>query len=70
LASAGPSVVFSFVIEAFVDCAGGRFTRLPGGAATEWTHNRSDELQTFCILAFAFKITPELLVKGIIFWRW
>jgi putative ABC transport system permease protein len=63
----GPSVVFSFVIEAlliaFVGGLLGCLVVLPLNGLTTGAMN----LQTFSHLAFAFKITPELLVKGIIF---
>ncbi len=63
----GPSVVLSFVIEAlliaFVGGLIGCLVVLPLNGLTTGAMN----LQTFSHLAFAFKITPELLVKGIIF---
>jgi putative ABC transport system permease protein len=63
----GPSVVFSFVIEAlliaFVGGVLGCLVVLPLNGLTTGAMN----LQTFSHLAFAFKITPELLVKGVIF---
>jgi putative ABC transport system permease protein len=63
----GPAVVFSFVIEAlliaFVGGLIGCLVVLPLNGLTTGAMN----LQTFSHLAFAFKITPELLVKGIIF---
>ena len=63
----GPSVVFSFVIEAmliaFVGGLLGCLAVLPLNGLTTGAMN----LQTFSHLAFAFKITPELLVKGILF---
>ncbi len=63
----GPSVVFSFVIEAllisFVGGLIGCVVVLPLNGLTTGAMN----LQTFSHLAFAFKITPELLVKGILF---
>jgi putative ABC transport system permease protein len=63
----GPSVVTSFVIEAlliaFVGGLIGCIAVLPLNGLTTGAMN----LQTFSHLAFAFKITPELLVKGIIF---
>jgi putative ABC transport system permease protein len=63
----GPSVVFSFVIEAllisFVGGLIGCIAVLPLNGLTTGAMN----LQTFSHLAFAFKITPELLVKGVIF---
>ncbi len=63
----GPSVVISFVIEAlliaFVGGVLGCLVVLPLNGLTTGAMN----LQTFSHLAFAFKITPELLVKGVIF---
>jgi putative ABC transport system permease protein len=63
----GPSVVFSFVIEAvliaFVGGLVGCLAVLPLNGLTTGAMN----LQTFSHLAFAFKITPELLIKGVIF---
>jgi putative ABC transport system permease protein len=63
----GPSVVFSFVIEAllisFVGGLLGSIAVLPLNGLTTGAMN----LQTFSHMAFAFKITPELLVKGIVF---
>ena len=63
----GPSVVFSFLIEALlISFVGGLLgclavLRLNGMTAS------TINFQTFSNLAFAFKITPELLVKGIFF---
>jgi len=63
----GPSVVSSFVIEAlliaFVGGLIGCVAVLPLNGLTTGAMN----LQTFSHLAFAFKITPELLMKGILF---
>jgi putative ABC transport system permease protein len=63
----GPAVVFSFVIEAllisFIGGLIGCLAVLPLNGLTTGAMN----LQTFSHLAFAFKITTELLVKGIIF---
>ncbi len=63
----GPAVVFSFVIEAllisFVGGLIGCLAVLPLNGLTTGAMN----LQTFSHLAFAFKITTELLVKGVIF---
>jgi putative ABC transport system permease protein len=63
----GPSVVFSFVIEAllisFVGGLIGCIAVLPLNGLTTGAMN----LQTFSHLAFAFKITTELLIKGVIF---
>ena len=61
------SVVFSFLVEALlISLIGGIIgclVVLPLNGLTTSTMN----FQTFSSLAFAFKITPELLVKGIIF---
>ena len=63
----GPSVVFSFVIEAlliaFVGGLIGCLAVVPLNGLTTGAMN----LQTFSHVAFAFKITPELLVKGVVF---
>ena len=63
----GPSVVFSFLIEAllisFVGGLLGCVAVLRLNGITTSTIN----FQTFSNLAFAFKITPSLLVEGIIF---
>jgi putative ABC transport system permease protein len=61
------AVVVSFLIEAlliaFVGGAIACVAVLPLNGLTTSTMN----FQTFSNLAFAFKITPELLVKGIVF---
>ena len=61
------AVVVSFLIEAllisFVGGGIGCLAVLPLNGLTTSTMN----FQTFSNLAFAFKITPELLVKGIVF---
>jgi putative ABC transport system permease protein len=61
------AVVFSFLIEAliisFIGGGLGCLAVLPLNGLTTSTIN----FQTFSNLAFAFKITPELLVKGIFF---
>jgi len=61
------AVVLSFLIEALlISLIGGGFgclAVLPLNGLTTSTMN----FQTFSNLAFAFKITPELLVKGVIF---
>lgn len=63
----GPSVVFSFMIEALlVSFVGGLIGCLAVLKLNGLTTGAMN-LQTFSHLAFAFKITPELLVKGIIF---
>jgi putative ABC transport system permease protein len=63
----GPSVVFSFLIEAllisFVGGALGCLAVLKLNGLTTSTIN----FQTFSNLAFAFKITPDLLFMGIVF---
>lgn len=63
----GPSVVLSFLVEAllisFVGGAVGCLAVLPLNGLTTGAMN----WQTFSHLAFAFKITPELLTKGILF---
>jgi putative ABC transport system permease protein len=64
---AGSAVVFSFLIEAlliaFVGGVLGCVAVLPLNGLTTSTMN----FQTFSNLAFAFKITPQLLVQGVIF---
>src|SRR5246127_1280636 len=63
----GSSVVFSFLVEALlIALVGGLLgcvAVLPLNGLTTSTMN----FQTFSNLAFAFKITPELLAKGIVF---
>lgn len=63
----GAAVVFSFLVEAlliaFVGGAIGAICVLPLNGLTTGTMN----WQTFSHLAFAFRITPGLLVAGIIF---
>jgi putative ABC transport system permease protein len=63
----GPSVVFSFLVEAllisFVGGVLGCLAVLRLNGLTTSTIN----FQTFSNLAFAFKITPDLLVIGIVF---
>ncbi|HKW57847.1 MAG TPA: ABC transporter permease [Candidatus Acidoferrum sp.] len=63
----GPSVVFSFLIEAlliaFVGGLLGCLAVLKLNGLTTSTIN----FQTFSNLAFAFKITPDLLTEGIVF---
>jgi len=63
----GPSVVFSFLIEAllisFVGGVLGCLAVLRLNGLTTSTIN----FQTFSNLAFAFKITPDLLVMGVVF---
>jgi len=61
------AVVFSFLVEAllisFIGGVIGCLVVLPLNGLTTSTMN----FQTFSNLAFAFKITPELLVKGVLF---
>jgi putative ABC transport system permease protein len=61
------SVIFSFLVEAllisFIGGVIGCLVVLPLNGLTTSTMN----FQTFSNLAFAFKITPQLLVNGIIF---
>ncbi len=63
----GPSVVISFLIEAllisFLGGVVGCLAALPLNGLTTSTMN----FQTFSSLAFAFRITPVLLVTGIVF---
>jgi len=63
----GASVVFSFLVEAlliaFVGGLLGCLAVLPLNGLTTSTMN----FQTFSNLAFAFKITPQLLVQGVFF---
>ena len=63
----GPSVVFSFVIEALlIALVGGLIGCLaviPLNGLTTGAMN----LQTFSHVAFAFRVTPELLVRGVTF---
>jgi putative ABC transport system permease protein len=63
----GPSVVFSFLLEAllisFVGGALGCVAVLRLNGLTTSTIN----FQTFSNLAFAFKITPDLFIMGIVF---
>jgi len=63
----GSAVVFSFLVEALlIALVGGLlgcFAVLPLNGLTTSTMN----FQTFSNLAFAFKITPELLAKGVFF---
>jgi putative ABC transport system permease protein len=63
----GPSVVFSFLIEAllisFVGGVLGCLAVLKLNGLTTSTIN----FQTFSNLAFAFKITPDLMIMGVVF---
>jgi putative ABC transport system permease protein len=63
----GPAVVFSFLVEALIiSLIGGILgciVVLPLNGLTTSTMN----FQTFSNIAFAFKITPNLLLQGIIF---
>jgi putative ABC transport system permease protein len=64
---AGSAVVFSFLIEAlliaFIGGVLGCIAVLPLNGFTTSTMN----FQTFSNLAFAFKITPQLLLQGVLF---
>ena len=64
---AGSAVVFSFLIEAlliaFIGGVLGCVAVLPLNGLTTSTMN----FQTFSNLAFAFRITPQILVQGVIF---
>jgi putative ABC transport system permease protein len=63
----GPSVVFSFVIEALlIAFVGGLIGCIAVLPLNGWTTGAMN-LQTFSHMAFAFKITPDLLVQGIFF---
>ena len=63
----GPAVVFSFLIEALLIALVGGLVGciavLPLNGLTTGAMN----WQTFSHLAFAFKITPDLLIMGVIF---
>jgi len=63
----GPSVVISFMIEAlliaFIGGLIGCVAVMPVNGLTTGAMN----FQTFSHVAFAFKITPELLIKGVLF---
>jgi putative ABC transport system permease protein len=63
----GGTIVFSFIVESlFIALAGGALgclAVLPMNGFTTGTMN----WQTFSHLAFAFRITPELLLQGIVF---
>jgi putative ABC transport system permease protein len=61
------AVVISFSIEALlISLIGGGIGCLAVLPVNGWTTSTMN-FQTFSNLAFAFKITPELLVKGIVF---
>jgi putative ABC transport system permease protein len=63
----GPAVVFSFVLEALlISFAGGVLGCLAVLRLNGYTTGAMN-LQTFSHVAFAFMITPELMVKGIVF---
>ena len=62
-----PSVVFSFVIEALlIAFVGGLIGCVAVLPLNGWTTGAMN-IQTFSHMAFAFKITPGLLLQGIIF---
>jgi putative ABC transport system permease protein len=61
------AVVFSFLVEALlISFIGGVIGCLVVLPLNGWTTSTMN-FQTFSNLAFAFKITPELLIKGVIF---
>lgn len=63
----GPAVVFSFVLEALlISFVGGVLGCLAVLRLNGYTTGAMN-LQTFSHVAFAFKITPELLIQGIVF---
>jgi putative ABC transport system permease protein len=63
----GPAVVFSFVLEALlISFAGGVLGCLAVLKLNGYTTGAMN-LQTFSHVAFAFMITPELMLKGIVF---
>jgi putative ABC transport system permease protein len=63
----GPSVVFSFMIEAMLIAFVGGLIGCVSVLKLNGVTTGAMNFQTFSHVAFAFKITPELLVKGIIF---
>src|SRR6266567_2372739 len=63
----GASVVFSFLVEALlIAFVGGLLGCLAVLPLNGWTTSTMN-FQTFSNLAFAFKITPQLLVQGVFF---
>lgn len=63
----GPAVVFSFVLEALlISFVGGVLGCLAVLRLNGYTTGAMN-LQTFSHVAFAFMITPELLIQGIVF---
>jgi putative ABC transport system permease protein len=63
----GPSVVFSFVLEALLIAFVGGLVGCLAVLRLNGVTTGAMNLQTFSHVAFAFKITTELLVKGIVF---
>jgi len=63
----GPSVVFSFVIEALLIALVGGLLGCLAVLKLNGVTTGAMNLQTFSHVAFAFKITPLLLAQGIIF---
>ena len=61
------AVVFSFLIEALFDLLCGRSHRLLAVLPLNGFTTGAMNWQTFSHMAFAFKITPGLLIGGIIF---
>ena len=63
----GSSVVFSFLVEALlIALVGGLLGCIAVLPLNGWTTSTMN-FQTFSNLAFAFKITPDLLAKGVFF---
>jgi putative ABC transport system permease protein len=63
----GPSVVFSFVIEALLIALVGGLLGCLAVLKLNGVTTGAMNLQTFSHVAFAFKITPLLLAQGIVF---
>lgn len=63
----GPSVVFSFLIEALLISFFGGVLGCLAVLRLNGMTTSTINFQTFSNLAFAFKITPDLLVMGIVF---
>ncbi len=63
----GPSVVFSFMVEALLIAFVGGLIGCVSVLKLNGVTTGAMNLQTFSHVAFAFLITPELLAKGILF---
>jgi putative ABC transport system permease protein len=63
----GPSVVISFLIEALLVSAVGGVIGCIIVLPLNWLTTGTMNWQTFSHLAFAFRITPELLLGGVLF---